>query len=183
MGYHDNKSLACDLTDKLHDLHAGNCIKSAGGLVCQKNLRLVYKSTRDCNTLALTARKLVRTLIILICKTNLVKSSLSASYSLLLIDTGNGKSKLYVTKHGLVRNQVIALENKADTVVSVYVPVAVTVKLCADTIDNKITGGVSVKTANNVKHGGLTASGRAENGNEFSVTKNDINATKSIDRL
>ena len=151
MSYHDNEALACDLTDKLHDLHAGHRIKSAGRLVGKKNFRLVNKGTCNSNTLTLTTRKLVRSLIILIREANLIKGRLGTSDTLILINTCNGESKLYVAEDGLVRNQVIALEDEADTVVTVYVPVTVTVGLRALAIDNKVARGISVKTADDVK--------------------------------
>ena len=183
VGDHNNKSLSRDLTDKLHYLHAGDRVKRARRLVGKKYLGLVYKRTCDSNSLALTARELIRTLVILVGETNLIKSRLCPSYPLLFINARNSKRKLYVAKHSLVRNKVIGLKNEAYTMVSVNVPISVTVELRALTVDNQVTRGVSVKTAHDVKQRGLSASRGAEDRNEFSVTEGYIHTAKRVYRL
>jgi hypothetical protein len=77
-------------------------------------------------------------------------------------------------------DQVIALEDKADAVVSVNVPVAIGVFLGASGCDKQITRGIFVKTADDVKQGGLAASGRAENGNELLLTEGEIDSFECL---
>ena len=168
---HDDKSLGGNLLDKLHDLHACHGVKRARRLVRQKDFGVVYKCAGDCDTLALSARELVWLLVILVCKANTVKCALRTLDTLLLADARDGEGKLYIAKHGLVRDEVIALEDKSDTVVAVNVPVAVGVKLGADAAYNEVAVGVVVKSADDVKHRCLSASRGSEDGDKLAFSE------------
>ena len=163
MSYHDNKAFSRNLADEIHDLLRGHCIKCAGGLVCKEDFGIINKGSRNSNSLALTAGKLVWTLVILTAKTYSVKSVFSLLDSLSFTHTCDGEGKLNVAENGLVGNEVIALENEADSVVSVNVPVAVLVVLCASAADNKVTGCVVVKSADEVEEGCLSTARWAKN--------------------
>ena len=84
-------------------------------------------------------------------------------------NAGDGQRQLHIGKHCLVRDEVIALEHKANGVVAIRVPVAVGIFLGGDAVDDQITAVVAVQTANDVQQGGLTGTAGAENGDEFVV--------------
>ena len=73
-------------------------------------------------------------------------------------------------------NEVVALEDKSYSVVSVNVPVSVLIILGASATDNKVTGGVMVEAANQVQKRGLSATGGTENRNKFLVSEGQVNA-------
>ena len=50
-----------------------------------------------------------------------------------------------------MRNQIIALEYKPYGMISVSIPIPVLKILGRFSVDDKITGGIVVKTANNIK--------------------------------
>ena len=86
---------------------------------------------------------------------------------------------------------VVALDGKilgkpkdeADAVVSVDVPVSVLIKLCALSGNDKVTGGVMVKSAYNVKESRFTASRRTEYGNELLLSAGNTYTLKRLNRF
>ena len=112
-----------------------------------------------------------------------VESALRSLDSLLPANAGNGERELYVSEHRLVRNEVVALEDEADSVVTVHVPVSVLVGLGASAVDDEIAVGVAVQTAHDVEHGGLSTAGGAEDGNELTVTEGDVHALERVHRF
>ena len=82
-----------------------------------------------------------------------------------------------------MRDQVIRLENETDRMVTVCIPVSVLVILGGSSINDQITGGVLVKTADNVQHGRLTASGLTEDRNKFTVTEAETDALQCFHRI
>ena len=70
-----------------------------------------------------------------------------------------------------MRYQVIGLENKTDGMVSVSIPVTGFVFLGTFSVDNKISVGIFVKTAYDIQHGSLTASGRTKDRYKFAFPK------------
>ena len=80
-----------------------------------------------------------------------------------------------------MRDEVVALKDKADGVVAVCVPVAVVVLLCGAAVDDKVAGGVAVQTADDVQQRGLAAAGLAQNRDELALTKGDVDALERLD--
>ena len=156
MSYHNYKSLGGDFLDKLHYLYGGYSIKRTRGFICKKYFGIVDKSTCNSNSLTLTARELIGLLVILAGKTYSVERIFSSLDPLLLAYSGDGERKLNVTEHGLVRDEVVALEDEAYSVVSVNVPISVSVFLGTAAADHKIAVGVVVKTADDVEKCGLS---------------------------
>ena len=58
-----------------------------------------------------------------------------------------------------MRNQVVALEYKADGMITITVPVRILKLLCGYAVNNQITLGILIQTAHNVQQCGLTAAG------------------------
>ena len=79
-----------------------------------------------------------------------------------------------------MRDKIVALENESDGVVSVGIPVGIAVFFRADTVDDKIAVCILVKTAEDVEHGRFSAAGRAEDGNEFTLTKSKVHTSESV---
>ena len=73
-----------------------------------------------------------------------------------------------------MRDEVIALEDEAYSVVSVNVPVPVLIILGASAADDKVAGGIVVKSADDVEKGGFSAARGAKDGNKFLVAEGEI---------
>mgnify|MGYP002438288703 CR=1 FL=1 len=86
-------------------------------------------------------------------------------------NTGDGKGQLHVGQHGLVGDEVVALEHKADGVVAVGVPVAVGVLPGGDAVDDKVAAVVAVQAADDVQQRRLAGAARAEDGDKFVVAQ------------
>ena len=67
-------------------------------------------------------------------------------------DTGKGQCQLDVGQDGLVRDQVVGLENEANAVVAVGVPIARLVVLRRDSVDDQVAALEAVQAANDVEH-------------------------------
>lgn len=61
------------------------------------------------------------------------------------------------------------------------VPVTVLKVLGGNTIDNQVTTGVLIQTADNVQHGGFTASGRSQNRHKLTFAELEINTFQCMD--
>ena len=72
-----------------------------------------------------------------------------------------------------MRNEVVALEDKSYSVISVYVPVSVGIRFRASAVDYKISVGILIKTADNVKKRRFSAARRTENRDEFASSERD----------
>ena len=125
MRYHDDQTVACYLLEYLHYLNAGFGVKRSGRLVGKQNVGVVYQRAGDGDTLHLTAGHLVGLFVKLIAQSHTLKHCLGTATAFGAIHTRNGKGKLNVCKHRLMRYQVVALKDKAYRMVSVGVPFAV----------------------------------------------------------
>ena len=79
-----------------------------------------------------------------------------------------------------MRDEIVALKDKADGVVAVGVPVPVAVLLCGDTVDEQVACRVAVQTADDVQQRRLAAAGRTENGDKFIVAKAQAHAAERV---
>jgi hypothetical protein len=80
-----------------------------------------------------------------------------------------------------VGNEIVALEHEANAVVAVGIPVTILEFLGGFAVDEKITVGIAIQTAHDIEQGGLTASGRAENGHELAFSEINTDTVKSLD--
>ena len=177
---HDDQLLFGNLFQDLHDLHAGDRIERAGGLVGQQNVGIVDQRAGDRHALHLTAGHLVGLFVQLVTKADLLQRVNGAGTALLAGHARKGERQLHVGKHGLVHDQVIALEYKADRVIAIGIPVGIAVLLGGATANDQITAGVAVKTANDIQHRGLSAAGGAEDRHEFALTEVDADALQGV---
>ena len=86
------------------------------------------------------------------------------------------KRQLHVFQNGLMRNEVIALEHKADAVVAVGIPIAIVKVLGRNAVDEQIARVKVVESANNVEHRSFARARRAQNGHELIIAKRQAHA-------
>jgi hypothetical protein len=75
-------------------------------------------------------------------------------------------------------NQIVALEDEADGVVPVGIPVPVAVFFSGNSVDDQITAVIAIQTADDIQQRGLTGAAGAENRNKFIVPKIQTDAIK-----
>ena len=80
-----------------------------------------------------------------------------------------------------MRNEVVALEDKADRMVAVGVPIGVAVLLGGDAVDDQVAAGVLIQASDDVEQSCLSAARGAENGDEFALAEFDGDAVKGAD--
>ena len=70
-----------------------------------------------------------------------------------------------------MRDQVVGLEDEADAVVAVGVPVAGFVVLRRNAVDDQVAALEAVEAANDIEHRRLTGAGLAQHCHELVITK------------
>ena len=155
MGYHYHKALLCNLFQKLHNLNAGIRVQGPGRFIREKNLRVIDQGTGNGYSLHLSAGHLTGTLVKLGAKPHFLKSFFGPAPSLVFGNTGNGQGKLHIGQHSLMGNQVIALKNKANGVISVGIPIPVLIFPGGNSIDDQVSAVVTVQATDNIQKSGL----------------------------
>ena len=169
VGDHDHQTVPGHFLQKFHDLDAGFRVKGAGGLVSQEDVRVIDQGAGNGNALHLAAGHLIGLLVDLIAQTHFLQSGLCPLLPLGAGDAGNGQGQLHIGQDALMGDQVVALENEADGMVPVGIPVPVVVFFGGDAVDDQITAVIPVKAADDVQKRGLAGAGGAQNGHEFIV--------------
>ena len=182
MGNHDDEAVFGDLLDDVHDLDGSLGIEGPGRLVRKQDFRIAYDGAGDGYSLTLAARKLIRLLVIFAFEPNLVESRLGFRDPFFASHPANRQSQLDILENGLMRNEIVALENESNPVVAVIVPIAVFKILGRYSVDEKIARGIVVKAADDVEKSRLAASGRAEYGNEFVAPELDGETFQGVDK-
>ena len=142
---HDDETVACDLGEQVHDLHAGLGVEGAGGLVGEQDFRVVDEGAGDGDALHLAARELAGLFVDVIGQSDGGEGLFRATAALVARDARKRERELDVGEHCLVRDEVVALEDEADAVVAVGVPVAVLVAFRGDAVDDEITRVVVIE--------------------------------------
>ena len=167
MGDHDHKVVTGYFPQELHDLLAGLAVKGAGGFVRQHDGRIVDEGAGDGHALHLPAGKLGRALVHLIHQADAVKLLGRPALTLLAADAGKGQRQFHVAQQSLVRDQVVALEDKAHAVIAVGVPVAALVPVCRDAVDDHLAGVAVIQPADNVEQRRFPGPAGAQDGHEL----------------
>ena len=154
---HDDEPLARDLFDQLHDLHARFRIQRARRFVGKQNIGFVDERARNRDALALSARKLIGLFVEFVSQPHALQSRLRAFLAFFARQTRYGKRKLDVPQHRLVGNEIVALEDKADAVIAVNVPIAVGKIFRGFFLYHKVAVGVVIESADNVKQSRFAA--------------------------
>ena len=166
---HHRMALPMQVLQHSQHLAAGVAVQRAGGLIRQQDIRVVDQRTGNGNALHLAAGHFAGVLVQLIAQPHLLQRLGGAALALCARDAGNGQGQLHVGQNGLMGDQVVALEHKADGVVAVGVPIAVGVLFGGDPVDDKVTAVVPIQAADDVQQGGLAGAAGAQNGHEFVV--------------
>ena len=169
MGDHDHQPVLGNLLQKIHNLHTGFRVQSAGGFVGQQNIRVIHQGTGNGHSLHLTAGHLIGLFMKLIAQANGFQGNLGPLFALRGRNAGDGQCQLHIGKDALMGNQIIALEHEADGVVAVGIPVPVIVFLGGNAVDDQITAVVTVQTADDIEQRGLAGAGGAQDGNKLIV--------------
>ena len=82
-------------------------------------------------------------------------------------DSRQGECQFHIRQDGLVGNEVVALEDEADAVIAVGVPVAVAVARGRYAVDDQVAGVESIQASDDVEHRGFSRTGGTENCDEF----------------
>ena len=98
--------------------------------------------------------------------------------ALLLADAGQGKGKLHIRQDGLMRDEIVALEDEAYAVIAERIPITVRVIFRGDAVYDQIPRIVVIKATDDIQERGLTGTGRAEDGREFVIPKADGDVIK-----
>ena len=77
-----------------------------------------------------------------------------------------------------MRNEVIALEHKADAVVAVGIPITIVKVLGRDTVNQQVARVKVIESANNVEHRGFTRTRGTQNGHELVIAKSQAHAVE-----
>ncbi len=104
----------------------------------------------------------------------------STGTALLFADTGQRHGQFDVGQHGLVRNQVITLEDETDGMVAVGIPIAVAVLLGGDTADDKVPCGIAVQTADNIEQRRFAAAGRPQHRHKLAVAEPQVDTAQCL---
>ena len=86
--------------------------------------------------------------------------------------------QLHVFQNGLMRNEVIALEHKADAVVAVGIPITVAEVLGRDAVNQQVARIKVVESADNVEHRGFARTRGTQNGHELVIAKRQAHAVE-----
>ena len=85
--------------------------------------------------------------------------------------TRERKRQLHVFQNGLMRNEVIALEHKADAVIAIGIPIAIVKILGRNTVDQQVAGIEMIEPADNVEHRSFARARGTQNGHELVIAK------------
>ena len=181
MGNHDDQTILSHFLQDVHDLHAGLGVQCAGGLIRQDDVGIVHQRTGNGHALHLAAGHLGGLLAQLIAQTYILQHLDGPLAALRLGHAGQGQGDLDVLQHGLMGDQVVALEYKANGMVAVCVPVAILVMLGRGAVDDQVTFGVLIQATDDIQHGGLAAAGGAEDGHKLILAEGQVDPLEGMD--
>ena len=168
---HNDQTIVRNLSEQIHDLHAGLGIERARRLVCQQDLGVVDERTGDGDALHLAAGELARLLVDMLCKPHAAERLDGALTTLGTGHAGKREGQLDVFQNGLMWDKVVGLEHEADAVVAICVPIAIFVLACGHAVDEQVSVVVMIKAADDVEHGGLARARRAQHRHELVVAE------------
>ena len=171
MGHHDHQMILCNLLEKAHHLLPGIAVQGAGGFIGQQDGGTVDQGARNRDALHLSARELGGLFLRLLQEPDAIKCLQGTLPSLLAAHAGQRHGQLDIGQKGLVRDQVIALEDKADRMIPIGIPVAVTVAAGGNPADGHLARIIAVQAADNIEQGCLARSAGAENRDKLILPK------------
>ena len=88
------------------------------------------------------------------------------------------KRQLHVFQNALMRNEVIALEHKADAIIAIGIPIAVVEILGRDAVDQQIARIEMIESTDDVEHRSFTRTRGTQNGYELVIAKRQAYAVE-----
>ena len=164
----------------VHNLHAEFAVKRARRFVRKNDFGVVYDGSCDCNTLHLSARKLVGLFIDFLMHVDLVQCGNRLCPSCFLFLADKAQCEFDVFKNRKMRNEVVALKNKTYRRIAISVPVLVVKIRSGNSADDEVARRVSVKSADDVEHGRFAATARAENSHKFALSEIERNFSQCM---
>ena len=171
VGHHDDQAVAGDVAQEVHDLDAGLGVEGTRGLVGEQDFGIVDEGAGDGNALHLAARHLRGLLVDVVLQAHALQGLQRPGATLRTRHARESERELNVRQDALVRDQVVGLEDEADTVVAVGIPVAGLVVLRRDPIDDEVATLEAIQAADDVEHRGLARTGLAQDGHELVVAE------------
>ena len=175
---HDDQAVACNILEQVHDLHGRCRIQGAGRLVCQHDLGVVDQGTGNRHALHLSTRKLARALVNMLAQADFLQRLARTLAAFGMSHARERERQLHVFQNGLMRNEVIALEHKADAVVTIGVPIAVAEVLGRDAVNQQVARIKVIQSADNIEHRGFTRTRGTQNGHELVIAKRQAYVVK-----
>ena len=171
MGDHDDQAVGSDLLQDVHDLHAGLGVERTGGFVGKNDFGVVDQGAGDSHALHLTARKLGGLLVHVPFQAYGFEGFFGATGSFGPAYPRKGQRQFDVRQNRLVGNEVVALEDEADAMVAVGVPILRLVILGGRAVDDDVAAIGMVQAAEHVEQGRLARPAGAQNRHEFVVAQ------------
>ena len=175
---HDDQAVARNVLKQVHDLHGRCRVQGTGRLVCQHDLGVVDQGAGDGHALHLPARKLARALVNVLAQADFLQRLARTLAALGMPHARERERQLHVFQNGLMRNEVIALEHKADAVVAIGVPIAVAEVLGRDAVNQQVARIKVIQSADNIEHRGFTRTRGTQNGHELVIAKRQAHAVE-----
>ena len=97
-----------------------------------------------------------RALVHVLAQTNCLERLACTLAALGMAHARERKRQLNVFQDGLMWNEVIALEHKADAVVTIGIPIAIVKVLGRNTVDQQVARVKVIQSADNVEHRSFT---------------------------
>ena len=167
MGHHDDKVILCNLFEKLHYLFARVTVESTGGFICKQNRRAVHQCTGNGHPLHLTTRELHGFFLGLFQQAHTLQCVQCPLSPFLTPNTGERHGQLHIGENCLVRDQVVALKDKADSMVAVGIPVPVTVAAGGHAAKGHLAAVITVQPADDIQQCGLARAAWAKNSHKL----------------
>ncbi len=171
VGYHYDGAavLLVELVEQVHDLDTHLGVQITGRLIGEDDVGVTYDRAGDGYTLALTAGELRREVAHTVAQADLLKYGLGQLATLRGRDLAIEQGKLHVVQHVQGIDQVEALEDEAQLLVTEGGQLLVAHAYRIHAVDLDRAGGRQVQQAHDIQQGGLPASGGSHDAEELAL--------------
>ena len=185
VGDHDDRLAGVvQLAQHFHDLLAGGRVEVAGRLVGQDDVGIVDQRPGDGHALLLAAGELGGPVVDPIAQAD-QPGELDRPLVRLLAELAGslvGQRELDVLEHGVLRDQVVRLEDEAEVAAADLGELVVVEPRDVATAQEVLAAGRAVEAAQQVEHGALARAGGAHDGDVFAGVDIDGHAPQGVHR-
>ncbi len=175
---HDHEPLARDLREQIHHLDARLGIEGARGLIGENDLGIIHQRACDGDALHLAARELRWLLVHMRAQAHALERGTGATLPLSAVHARQRERELHVGQNRLMRNEVVALEDEAHTVVAVCVPFRIRIVTSRGSVHHDVARVGVVEAAQYVQERGLAGTRWAQNRHELALPEGDGDAVQ-----